>query len=243
MDINSIVSSIPNVIGSLYEVIYLVSKQEDVCYSIKYTGDKLKISVPLKYQDFSDFIHKFKEAPLDDIETNQTYKKVLRYKNNKEMLVSVVTKDTYKLVFVMDISMVYDFESDKKILLIADDSPVITKFFKKIFKDEYEVLVAKDGNEAINLVNEHLDKNFVGFFCDLNMPEKNGYEVLEYFKENNLFDKIPVSIISGEETKEGIEKVTSYKIVDMLHKPFTAESAKDIVNRTVSFSPKNKESN
>ena len=243
MDINNVFSSIPSVIGSLYEVIYLVSKDLGLSYSVHYTGDKLRVSSPGKYSDFVDYLKNFKEDSLNEVENNEIYKKVLINKNNEEKLISVVTKENYKLVFVMDISMVYDFESEKKILLIADDSPVITKFFKKTFKDEYEVLIAHDGNEAIQLVNQYLDKNFVGFFCDLQMPEKSGYDVLEYFKENNLFEKLPVSVISGEESKEGIEKATSYNIVDMLQKPFNAEAARDIVNKTVAFSPKNNESN
>ena len=82
----------------------------------------------------------------------------------------------------------------------------------------------------------------MGAFLDLQMPKKNGYEVLDYFSENDLFKQIPVSIISGEDTKDGIAKATSIPgVVDMLQKPFNAESARAIVNKTISFSSKYKE--
>lgn len=240
MDINNIISGIPSIVGSLYENIFLVSKELGVCYSVQYTGEQLKVSAKQEYNQFVTYLGKYKENIISHIENRNAVKEVITTKDNKEKLLSVVTKDNYKFIFIMDISNIHEGDSEKKILLIADDSPVITKFFKKTFIDEYEVLVANNGKEAIELVNANLDNNLVGFFCDLQMPEMNGYEVLEYFEKNNLFDKVPVSIISGEDTADGIEKATAYRIVDMLQKPFNAEAAKAIVNKTIQFSPKNK---
>ena len=65
------------------------------------------------------------------------------------------------------------------------------------------------------------------------------FKLLDYFKENNLFKDIPVSIISGEEDSNAIANVTeNYNIIDMLQKPFGIEAAKSIVSKTISFSPK-----
>lgn len=240
MDINNIISSIPSIVGSLYENIFLISKELGVCYSVQYTGEQLKVSAKQEYSQFVSYLGKYKESIISHIENKQTVKELITTKDNKEKLLSVVTKDNYKFVFIMDISNIHEGDNDKKILLIADDSPVITKFFKKTFNDEYQVLIANNGNEAIELVNANLDNNLVGFFCDLQMPEMNGYEVLDYFDKNGLFDKIPVSIISGEDTADGIEKATAYRVVDMLQKPFNADAARAIVNKTIQFSPKNK---
>ena len=73
------------------------------------------------------------------------------------------------------------------------------------------------------------------------MPNMNGYEVLDYFKENDLFKVIPVSIISGEDTEDGIKKAMSYEgVIDMIQKPFDSSSIKAMVDKTVTFSPKYK---
>ena len=71
------------------------------------------------------------------------------------------------------------------------------------------------------------------------MPNIDGFEVLEYFKENRLFNKIPVSLITGDDTKNSIEKAFKYPIIDMLNKPFAESDVKRIVDRTVSFSKTN----
>ena len=107
-----------------------------------------------------------------------------------------------------------------KILLIVDDSSLITVFASKMFKDEYNVITAKDGKEAIEAVRNNFDSEFVGMFLDLNMPNFNGFEVLEVFKNHNLFGKIPVCILTGDDTKDSIDKVFNYPIVDVLNKPF-----------------------
>ena len=63
------------------------------------------------------------------------------------------------------------------------------------------------------------------------MPESDGFMVLNYFKDNNLFTKYPVVIISGDDTKETIDRAFTYNIIDMLNKPFSMERVKDMVNK------------
>ena len=120
-----------------------------------------------------------------------------------------------------------------KILLIVDDSSLITMFASKMFKDEYNVITAKDGKEAIEAVRNNFDSEFVGMFLDLNMPNFNGFEVLEVFKTHNLFNKIPVCILTGDDTKDSIDKVFSYPIVDVLNKPFNEKEIRASLEKMI----------
>lgn len=120
----------------------------------------------------------------------------------------------------------------KRYILVVDDSIIITNFVKKIFANTFEVLVAKDGNEAIQLVKAK-QNNIGGMLLDLNMPNCDGFAVLEYFKQKDLFKKIPVSLITGEDSKELITKAFQYPIVDMLSKPFNVEKAKSVLEKTI----------
>lgn len=125
--------------------------------------------------------------------------------------------------------------TNKDTIIIADDSNIIRNFVNKIFIDEFEVLDAKDGNEVINIIETNKDKNIVGMLLDLNMPNSNGFEVLEYFKQHNLFNNIPISIITGDDTKDSTDKAFQYPIIDMLNKPFTESDVRRIVERTISI--------
>lgn len=232
MRINEVVLSIPSLISSLFDDIVVIDESESVYYSVDYTGEKIKVS---SKEDLSKLSNKFSKNIVDIINGNEEIKTIVG-----ESFVSIFKKDNYKLVLVNSTKK-GTATNGKRVLLIADDSPVITKFFTRTFDKEFEILVAKDGNEAIELVEQNRDR-IMGAFLDLQMPKKNGYEVLEYFSENDLFKLIPVSIISGEDTKDGIAKATSIpEVVDMLQKPFSAEAARAIVNKTISFNPNYKE--
>ena len=122
---------------------------------------------------------------------------------------------------------------DKKILVV-DDSTIVRNFIGKIFSSEYEVLIANDGAEALNLINENVTSIYA-MLLDLNMPNVDGFQVLEYFKQNNLFERIPVSIITGDSSRDVIGKAFSYPIVDMLQKPFNEINIKNCVEKTISF--------
>jgi len=124
----------------------------------------------------------------------------------------------------------------EKTILVVDDSNIVRNFVKRIFEGQYKVGVAKDGKEAIDLISANKDNNtIVGVLLDLNMPNVDGFAVLDYMKNNNLFYKVPVSIISGDSTKATIDRAFTYQIVDMLGKPFTESDVKRVVEKTIYF--------
>lgn len=120
-----------------------------------------------------------------------------------------------------------------KTILVVDDSNVVRNFVYKIFNNEYEVLIANDGKEALDIIRSNVDDKIVGVLLDLNMPNVDGFQVLDYFKEANLFTRIPVAIITGEGTQENVQRAYQYPIVDMLQKPFNEVNVKNIVNKLI----------
>ncbi len=122
-----------------------------------------------------------------------------------------------------------------KKILVADDSRIISNIVERAFKDEYEVLVALNGKEAIDTIKNNVDDSIVGLLLDLNMPEVDGFAVLDYFKENNLFKRIPVCIITGDVQKERIDRAFNYDIVDVLAKPFTFENVREEVEKIINM--------
>ncbi len=123
-----------------------------------------------------------------------------------------------------------------KTILVVDDSDIIRTFIQKIFNDNYHVMMAHDGKEAIDVIGTSAYDNIVGVLLDLNMPNINGFEVLEYFKENNLFSKIPVSIITGDDSRDSIDRAFNYPITDVLQKPFNERDVKRILDKMLALS-------
>ena len=118
-------------------------------------------------------------------------------------------------------------------ILVVDDSNIVSNFIKKIFNNTFDVIIANDGKEALDIVSNNVDGKIVGMLLDLNMPNVDGFEVLDYFKNHDLFKQVPVSIITGDSSKEVIDRAFTYPIVDMLQKPFNEVNIKNIVEKTI----------
>lgn len=151
--------------------------------------------------------------------------------NEANRIINVVQKYLGEDVNAKEHSANKTLEND--FILIVDDSDIIRNFIQKIFKDQYEIMVAKDGKEAIDIISVADPSKVGGLFLDLNMPNIDGFQVLDYLKENNLFEVIPTSIITGDDSKEAIDRAFKYPIVDMLNKPFNEKEAKLIVQKTI----------
>ena len=88
--------------------------------------------------------------------------------------------------------------------------------------------------KALNIIQEHATDNRIkAILLDLNMPVKDGFAVLDYLKDNNLLGVMPVTIVSGDSSREAIDKAFAYNIVDMLSKPFNEAKIKEVVERTI----------
>ena len=121
--------------------------------------------------------------------------------------------------------------TDKQIILVVDDSDIITSFVSKSIEETYVAIVAKDGAEAINHINSN--PNISAMLLDLNMPNVDGFKVLEYMKENDLFNRVPVSIVTGNDNRDVDHHAFEFPIVDILKKPFTTSSVLGIIERTI----------
>lgn len=171
--------------------------------------------------------HEMKSKANDITYVYTNYDELMREANRivnvvKEYMGMEIEQEEEKPVIVKD-----------KTILVVDDSNIIRNFIKKIFNDTYEVIVANDGREAIDAISLNPNSNIVGMLLDLNMPNVNGYEVLEYFDKHNLFSKIPVSIVTGDDYRETVDRVFAYPVVDILIKPFNERDIKRIVEKTI----------
>lgn len=107
---------------------------------------------------------------------------------------------------------------DRQQVLIVDDEEVNRVILKQIFEDEFDILEAADGQNAIYQIENN--QNITLILLDVIMPVMDGFKVLEYMKEHELIEKIPVILITGESVKDSEDKAYSFGVADVMHKPF-----------------------
>lgn len=110
--------------------------------------------------------------------------------------------------------------SGRKRILIVDDEGIVRISCKRILSPEgYEVEVASDGYEAIELIRK---QTYDVIITDLKMPKMDGLEVLQWIKRESPSSK--VIVITGFSTPDIAEKSTSLGANKYLEKPFTPEA-------------------
>lgn len=109
-----------------------------------------------------------------------------------------------------------------KKLLVVDDSELSSRIIKDIFDNSYEVMLAKNGLEGLNLLREY--KNEVAVvLLDMVMPIMDGKEFLTHKNADEDTVDIPVIVISSE-NDEGLQvDMLQMGVNDYITKPFVAE--------------------
>lgn len=124
-------------------------------------------------------------------------------------------------------------------ILIADDNELNREMLAVFLEDEYEIINACDGEEAVTMLKSNKDTSIL--LLDLYMPKKDGFAVLQEVKELGLDKTLPVIIISGENSAEVEAEALKMGATDFIHKPFENSIVKRrVVNSIELFSSRNK---
>lgn len=131
------------------------------------------------------------------------------------------------------------FAQGKATIMIVDDDKMTCSLIKKIFDKDYDVIVANNGQEAIEYLKDNdmsnNKSNIACMFLDLLMPVLDGFSVLDYLNDNNYLCKMPVIIISGNYDKETRNRAYSYQIADMLEKPFNVQVVRHRIENMINL--------
>lgn len=102
-----------------------------------------------------------------------------------------------------------------KILLAEDDKFISMAYQAGLESAEFEVLLASDGDEALNVIKK---ENINLVLLDLMMPKKNGFEFLEEINKDESLKKIPVIVLSNLGQESDIKRCKELGAVDYLIK-------------------------
>ena len=109
----------------------------------------------------------------------------------------------------------------KQKILIADDSEMNRELLAAILEEEYEIIQANDGVQAVDCLQRHAEEISL-LLLDIVMPHMDGFEVLSYMNKEHWIDSIPVVIISSENSPIYIKRGYDLGATDFIGKPFDA---------------------
>ena len=122
----------------------------------------------------------------------------------------------------------------KRQILIVDDEQTNREILGFMLTNEYELLYAADGNEAIEKVRENKDELSL-ILLDLLMPGLSGQEVLNILKADDELEHIPVMVLTSE--KEAEVESLNLGASDFITKPYSQpEVIKARIVKTIELS-------
>jgi signal transduction histidine kinase len=112
-------------------------------------------------------------------------------------------------------------------ILIVEDNTVIRKAIESILKKYgYNVIIAIDGQEALNILSGHMPDLIIS---DIMMPNLNGYEFYKQVRNMPEFNIVPFIFLTALDEEKEVREAKELGVDDYLTKPFTREDLISVV--------------
>ena len=117
-----------------------------------------------------------------------------------------------------------------KKILVVDDMPDNRELFLQYLEDDYTVVEATNGREAVQMAIEHMPDLIL---MDLSLPEMTGWEATSILKANDGTKKIPVIALTAHAMTGDREKAIAAGCDDYLTKPVVAAVLLEMVRTRI----------
>ncbi len=119
----------------------------------------------------------------------------------------------------------------KKVCIIDDDPNLREIYFTKFTQEGFQVVMAVDGEEGLKSIRDTRPDIVL---LDLQMPVKNGIEVLQELDEDEVLSKIPVIVLTNIDNEEAFKEVGKFETRFYLIKSLTTpQQAVDYVREVL----------
>lgn len=151
--------------------------------------------------------------------------------NSEKALYKAKTMGKNRVEILTEDDTVYDPDEKKKRILVVDDDLDIIKLIKaKLQQDNFSVLEAYNGKEAIELTKKFNPDLIV---MDIVMPVMDGLEACRILKKDHSTRFIPLILLSGKSSEEDITKGFDLGADDYINKPFSPDELMARVKRYI----------
>ena len=122
---------------------------------------------------------------------------------------------------------------ERQTILIVDDAEMNRMMLSDMLGDQYDYVEAADGREALRILEKNVSIDLI--LLDINMPEMNGFEVLEEMNRYHWIEDVPVIMITAEESVESMEHAYSLGVTDYIPRPFNVYIVRRRVENTLNL--------
>lgn len=129
---------------------------------------------------------------------------------------------------------------EKNKILIVDDSTINRMLLTDMLEEDYEILEASNGKEAVELIGSY-QRELSLILLDIIMPEMDGFDVLSVMKKREWIEAVPVIIISAETSSAAVDRAYDLGAVEYISRPFDEKTIRRRVKNIVMLYTKQKQ--
>ena len=123
-------------------------------------------------------------------------------------------------------------EEEKLRVLIVDDSAFNRELLSEMLSQEYEILEAGNGEDALKLLSDN-GRGIALVLLDIVMPGMDGFAVLKEMSDKGMLEETPVIMISGESANDTIRHAYEMGVSDYVTRPFDEQIVRRRVRNTI----------
>ncbi|MEL6633090.1 MAG: tetratricopeptide repeat protein [Bacteroidota bacterium] len=105
-------------------------------------------------------------------------------------------------------------------VLVVEDHPDMQRFIESLLAEKYQTLMASNGKQALEILRSETVDLVVS---DVMMPEMDGYTLLERMKQDEVFQYIPVVMLTALDSEDCRLRALTVGVDDYLTKPFSPQ--------------------
>jgi two-component system chemotaxis response regulator CheY len=115
-----------------------------------------------------------------------------------------------------------------KTILIVEDSATTRALIRAVIDEigEYETVEAESGFEALKMLPQ---QEYDLIVTDINMPDINGLELINFVRNNPRYNRLPIIIVSTERSEEDKKRGMALGATAYVTKPFKSSELQEII--------------
>jgi len=119
-----------------------------------------------------------------------------------------------------------------KTILIVEDSATTRALIRAVIEElgEFETVEASSGFEALKMLPQ---QEYDLIITDINMPDINGLELINFVRNNPRYNHIPIIIVSTERSEEDKKRGMALGATAYVTKPFKSLELQEIIQKTI----------
>jgi len=121
-----------------------------------------------------------------------------------------------------------------KSILIVEDSTTTRSLIRAVIEElgDFDIVEAPTGFDALKLLPT---QDFDLVVTDINMPDINGLELINFVRSNQRYSNIPLIIVTTERSEEDKKRGMALGATAYVTKPFKAPELQDVVRKVMNL--------